>query len=107
MSADWRFSIAYNAALQAATAALSAAGFRSFGAGHHYTTIGTLAFTIEADPMLIEQLDGFRKKRNIAEYRRAGTISEGEVNEMTALAEQMRARVVAWLRETHPALLRT
>ena len=31
LSADWRLSIAYNAALQAATAALAAAGFRPAG----------------------------------------------------------------------------
>ena len=105
LSAQWRLNIAYNAALQAATAALSAAGFRPFGPGHHYTVIQTLAFTIEAESTLIEQLDGFRKKRNIAEYRRAGTISDDEVREVTALAGQMNSRVLAWLRERHPILL--
>ena len=43
---DWRLSIAYNAALQAATAALAAAGFRAAREQHHYRTIQSLALTI-------------------------------------------------------------
>jgi hypothetical protein len=39
LSADWRFNIAYNAALQAATAALAAAGFRASRQSHHYRVI--------------------------------------------------------------------
>ena len=36
LSADWRLNIAYNAALQAATAALAASGFRASRESHHY-----------------------------------------------------------------------
>ena len=35
LSPDWRLSIAYNAALQLATAALAASGYRTVGEGHH------------------------------------------------------------------------
>ena len=35
LSADWRFAIAYNAGLQAATAALAAAGYRATRDNHH------------------------------------------------------------------------
>lgn len=35
LSSDRRFATAYNAALQMATIALYAAGFRACGAGHH------------------------------------------------------------------------
>ena len=49
---DWRLSIAYNAALQAATAALAAAGYRARKEGQHYRVIQSLAFTINTDPDL-------------------------------------------------------
>ncbi len=42
-------SIAYNAALQTATAALAAAGYRATRDSHHYRVIQSLAFTIGAD----------------------------------------------------------
>jgi hypothetical protein len=62
LPADWRFAIAYNAALQAATAALSAAGFRAARDNHHYRVIQSLEFTIGSDARLINTFDGFRKE---------------------------------------------
>src|SRR5467141_446564 len=42
---DWRFNIAYNAALQTATAALVACGYAvPKGDSHHFRVIGSLAF---------------------------------------------------------------
>ena len=72
LSPDWRLNIAYNAALQAATAALASAGYRAARDSHHYRVIQSLAYTIGADQALIKQLDFFRKKRNIGEYEIAG-----------------------------------
>jgi hypothetical protein len=46
LSSDWRLSIAYNAALQAAAAALAAAGYRAAREAHHYRVIQSLAHTI-------------------------------------------------------------
>ena len=46
VSADWRFNIAYNAALQSAKAALAAAGFRAArGWDAHRRTLDSLQFT--------------------------------------------------------------
>jgi hypothetical protein len=45
LPADWRFAIAYNAGLQAATAALAAAGYRAARDNHHYRVIQSLEFT--------------------------------------------------------------
>jgi hypothetical protein len=42
LSTDRRFATACNAALQMATIALYAAGFRAFGAGHHWATFHAL-----------------------------------------------------------------
>ena len=75
LSADWRLNIAYNAALQAATIALAASGYRA-GQSHHYRIIQSLAHTIAAPATLIAQFDQFRKKRNLGGYERAGVASD-------------------------------
>jgi hypothetical protein len=91
--------------LQAATAALAAAGYRAAREAHHYRVIQSLAYTIKADESLIAQLDKFRKKRNIGSYERAGVVSEQEVKEMVALAKDLKDEVIAWLKKSHPELL--
>ena len=105
LSPDWQLNIAYNVALQAATAALAAAGYRAARDAHHYRVIQSLAHTIKADPVLIAQLDKFRKKRNISDYERAGGVSEQEAKEMFVLAKNLRDEVEKWVRSNHPELL--
>jgi len=100
LSADWRLNIAYNAALQAATAALAAAGYRAPREAHHYRVVQSLAYTIGADSKTIVEFDKFRKKRNIAEYERAGLVSDQEAEEMIALAKRLRKTVEEWLYAT-------
>ena len=106
LSADWRSTIAYNAALQVAAAALAAAGYRAAREAHHYRVIQSLAYTIGLDSAVIAQLDGFRKKRNISDYERAGAVSDVEVREMISLAEKLRDELIKWLAANHPQLLR-
>jgi uncharacterized protein (UPF0332 family) len=101
---DWRLSIAHNAALQAATAALAAAGYRARKEGQHYRLIQSLAFTVNTNPAIIKQLDKFRQKRNISDYERAGLVTEQEAEEMIALAKQLRNDVEQWLHVHHPRL---
>jgi len=105
LSPDWKLNIAYNAALLMATAALAAAGYRAARDARHYRVIQSLAYTIRADARLITQFDGFRKKRNISDYERAGVVSDQEVKEMVILAGNLRASVVKWLRTSYPNLL--
>ncbi len=106
LSPDWKLAMAYNAALQAATAALAASGYRATRESHHYRVIKSLALTIGAEAELITQLDQFRKKRNITDYERPGTVSEQETREIEALAKKVRQRVLDWLNTNHPHLLR-
>lgn len=102
LAADWRFAIAYNAALQSATAALAAVGFRASREAHHHRVIQSLAFTVGASRALIRRFDGFRKKRNLSSYEMGGTISEKEAAEMAAFAADLRQRVERWVHEKHP-----
>lgn len=105
LSPDWRFNIAYNAALQAATAALAVTGFRAAREAHHYRVIQSLAYTVKADTKLVDRLDKFRKKRNVGGYERAGSVSEGEVTEMVTVARKLREDIEVWIRQVHPKLL--
>lgn len=105
LPSDWCFAIAYNAALQAATAALAAAGYRASRDNHHYRVIQSLEFTTAPDPKLIATFDSFRKKRNISSYDLAGSVSDTEAKEMADLASRLRVDVEHWIRLTHPALL--
>lgn len=103
---DWKFNIAYNAALQAATAALAATGFRAAREQHHYRTIQSLALTIGWPAAKVDQFDRFRKKRNIIGYESAGVVSEREAREMHELAVELRDEVVTWLRKNYPKLMK-
>lgn len=104
LSADRRFATAYNAALMAARAALAASGYRTSGEGGHYFTIQSLAFTLRLDPETILQLNKFRQKRNISDYEMIGMVSEQDVDEMIALAHEVRRAATEWLEKNHPTL---
>lgn len=106
LSEDWQFNIAYNAALQLSTAALTASGYRvNRGSSHHHYAIQSLKYTIAVDTKTIRLFDGFRKKRNVAEYDSVGMISAQEAAEMLKLAVQLRQKLMDWLKKNHPDLL--
>ena len=105
LSLDASFNHAYNAVLQSALAALAAAGYRiARGVSHHHYAIQSLAHTIGCDSELIAKLEKFRKKRNISDYERAGTVSVQEAAAMVELARELTARTEAWLQQEHPNL---
>lgn len=105
LSADWRMNIAYNAALQAATAALAAAGYRASRDQHHYRVIQSLRETIRSNVQTVHGFDAFRKKRNISGYERIGLVSDADADAMRALAVKLRGDVVAWIGKLNPKLL--
>lgn len=104
LDADSRLSIAHNAALQLATAALAASGYRAERDAYHARVLASLALTIGAEPGLIRRLDSFRRKRNQTAYELAGLASVAEADEMVALAIDLRRLVVDWLAESRPDL---
>lgn len=106
LSPDSQLSIAYNATLQLVTAALAAAGYRAAREAHHYRVIQSLTYTVGAGTDLVARLDGFRKKRNISDYERAGAVSAQEAKEMFILAKALRKTVAEWLQKNHPELMR-
>ncbi len=107
LSDDWKLAIAYNAALQAAKAALAAAGFRVSPSekGHHYRLVESLRYTVEAPGRDVDLLQRMKKKRHVSDYEVAGAVSEQEAREMHELALRIRELVVHWLREHRSDLL--
>jgi hypothetical protein len=105
LSTDTRLSVAYNAALQLAMAALNATGYRPGREAHHLRAIRSLRFTLGAKTDLVDQLDGFRMKRNISDYERSGAVSDQEASEMLDVAIKLRKTVTTWLQKYHPDLL--
>src|SRR5208283_79183 len=105
LGADWSFAIAYNAGLQAATAALAAAGYRASRDSHHYRVIQSLSLTLGKSAAFIRSFDAFRKKRNVSNYDIGGGVSDRELQEMTAIAESLHQEVESWIRAKHASLL--
>lgn len=96
---DWKFNIAYNAAL-------AAAGYRAGREQHHYRTVQSLALTIGWPAAKVDRFDRFRKKRNVIGYESAGVVSEREAREMHELATELRDSVLERLKKRHPKLLK-
>jgi hypothetical protein len=106
LDGDWRFAIAYNAALQCAALALKAAGYEvpKAGGAHHHT-IESLRLTIGDDGTIVDPLQAFRTKRGGGIYETTGVASDTEIEELRALAMGLRDRVLAWLKQAHADLL--
>jgi hypothetical protein len=105
ISADTQFTIAFNAALQAATAALRASGYRTSGQGHHVRVIDSLALTVGVTATTIQKLQAFGRKRNTCNYDIAGSVSDTDLAQMKQLASELRDKITQWLKGNHPELL--
>ena len=105
LSPDWRFGIAYNAALKLCTILLYAEGYRPEKNLAHYRTLQALPLILgTARSNDADYLDACRAKRNTAEYDIAGTVSASEATELRAFATELHTDVIAWLRQNHPSL---
>jgi hypothetical protein len=102
---EWRFDISYNAALQLATAALAAAGYRAERQNKHMRTLECLEFVANIDDDTVSFLDRCRRKRHAAVYDQVGAISDQEAREMLAAAIRLRETIGSWLRDEHPELV--
>jgi hypothetical protein len=106
ISADWRFGIAYNAALKLCTILLYASGFRAERQLQHYRTIQALPLILGPDRTGdAEYLDACRKKRNIVEYDHAGSATDAEAEELISFVRDFRDDVQTWLIDNHPELI--
>jgi uncharacterized protein (UPF0332 family) len=105
LSPDRRFTTAYNAILQAATAILRCGGYRTTGKWHHATTFQALRHVLgEEHHETIDHFDACRSKRNITDYDRAGEVSRKEADELLREARNFNTFVRRWISDEHPEL---
>jgi len=106
ISADWRFGIAYNAALKLCTILLYASGYRPEKTLQHYRTLQALPLILGPDRKAdAEYLDACRIKRNTVEYDYAGGATQKDAQELTEFTRELREAVMAWLQQNHVELL--
>lgn len=107
ISADWRFGIAYNAALKLCTVLLYAAGYRPEKTLAHYRTLQALPIILgENRKSDAGYLDACRTKRNTVEYDYTGGATEADADELIEFVQDLEKEVRSWLKRCHPNLLR-
>ena len=106
VSADWRFGIAYNAALKLCTILIYAEGYRPERALVHYRTLHALPLILgkerEKDAIY---LDACRIKRNIVEYDYTGGATNADADELIEFVKELKIVVLNWLKMEHPNLI--
>jgi hypothetical protein len=106
LSDDWKFGIAYNAALKLCTILLYCSGFKPEKNLAHYRTLQSLPLILGSQYSEdADFLDYCRKKRNETEYNFAGNISDDEVTDLIAFTDKLKEEVLKWLKSKHRALL--
>jgi hypothetical protein len=106
ISADWRFGIAYNAALKLCTILLYAEGYRPEKTLQHFRTIQSLPLILgNHHETNAKYLDTCRNKRNVVEYDYVGGVTKADVDELIAFVNELREEVIQWLRKNHPKYL--
>ena len=107
ISADWRFGIAYNAALKLRTIMLYAEGYKPEKALQHYRSIQSLPLILglkrKADA---DSLNSCRTKRNTVEYDYAGCATQADADGLIAFSEELKVAVISWLKINHPELIK-
>ena len=106
ISPDWRFGIAYNAALKLCTILLRAEGYRPAHGLQHYRTIQAMPLVLGVGKRAeAAYLDSCRIKRNTVEYDYVGGASDNDANELIAFVEELKLEVLEWLVREHSELL--
>jgi uncharacterized protein (UPF0332 family) len=106
LSPDWRFGIAYNAALKLCTILLHGSGYRPEKAQAHYRTIQALPMILgDSRKDDASYLDTCRIKRNKVEYETAGSATETDAEELVRFGLELRDDVLSWLKKNHPEFL--
>lgn len=95
---DWRFGIAYNAALKLCTILLFSSGYRVQGSAHHMKTIELLPVIMGNDRKDdSDYLDTCRRKRNIIEYESVGGATDKDVEELISFVDEFKKDVEHWV----------
>ena len=106
ISDDWRFGIAYNAALKLCTILLYAEGYRPMQNLAHYRTLQALPLILGRDRKTdTNYLETCRTKRNTIEYVCVGSATRADAGELIKFAQSLEQDVMEWLHSRHPDLV--
>jgi hypothetical protein len=103
--ADGQLAMSHNAALQLATLALAAEGFRLGRERAHERAILSLRDTVGIEAKTVDLLDAVRRKRNQISYEHAGATSSAEAQELHKVMTALRGDALRWLKKRHPTLV--
>lgn len=107
ISDDWRFGIAYNAALKLCTILLFAEGYRPERNLQHYRTIQTLSIILgDKRKGDVDYLEACRVKRNKVEYDSVGGVTMQDADELIDFVEGLKKDVLGWLKNNYPDLVK-
>jgi hypothetical protein len=104
LSADARFTMAYDAARTLSLIIVRAAGYRPRKAGGHYNTFIALQVADPVFAALSAYFDSCRMKRNASEYDFAGGVSDTDAKGLLATVQQFAVDAEAWVKTHHPQL---
>ncbi len=104
LSADARFTMAYDAARTLSLIIVRAAGYRPRNAGGHYNTFIALQVADPAYAALSAYFDSCRMKRNASEYDFAGGVSDTDAKGLLATVQQFAVDAEVWVKARHPQL---
>ena len=103
LSAAWKYAIAYNAALRLCASMLHLSGYRAARSQRHFRTITSLPMTLgEDETELARYLDKCRVKRHELTYEKVMKVSLNESEELIETVQELRAKVLQWIRVNHP-----
>jgi hypothetical protein len=106
LSADGKFSIAYDAARGLATIAIRANGYRvkAQGGAHYNTFLALEAALGSSIAKLAAYFDSCRRKRNDLSYDTANVVTDTEVDELLKEVKQFVQTIGTWISQHHPNL---
>jgi hypothetical protein len=105
LDTDSTFTLAYQGALQAATAVVRAAGFRVRGDGHHHHTFAAVAaLGLGEISDAARDLNVIRQRRHGAIYDWETSVQEKELASLQSAADRLIEYGRVWLTEQRPRL---
>lgn len=106
ISDDWKFGIAYNAALKLCTILMYASGYKPEKNLAHYRTLQSLPFILgESRKADADYLDLCRIKRNEVEYDCVGGATSADADELIEFVIELQKDVLFWLEKNYPSYL--
>ena len=107
LSADGRFSMAYDAARTLTNVTIRASGYRmkQMGGAHYNTFLALPVAMGTAYDTLAAYFDGCRQSRNDLSYGAASVVSDSDATELLEKTTEFRKSVERWLRTNHTTLI--